>query len=782
MLLFKNSFRALLENKAKTIGVIVLIFLACLLFSLFVTSMSALESANEKYFSEQNVYHFTILPELDDSEKKAKGKDLEAIYDTKLGKLADDNGFSYELRKTALYEFEEGEDEYIFLLMVPQKEINKPYILEGRLPEKENEVTVSDQYAENNGLKIGDCFDIDDEEFTITGFAYQPDLLYPVMDEESPDVDPSMQSVVFISGKAMKELDVDIEYTFSAKFNGQEYDFNNVMALREKIKDDTKYVNARNNKINRVRTEFIHEQMKNITIFAYCFLAFLFLVITFSLTIILRKKITADRARIGQLKALGYSNFEICINYTALAVTASLTGGILGFVGGYFGSVAVIDFLTTSMLQLPVGSIGINIPVLVDSIMLPLVLFSIISYLIALSIVRRPTLELIYENRNEKISTLSKRVATLCKNRSFKTQFKFGLAANAPTRMLGIFLIMLLISLMLIVGLIVSNMVKKSVDAMVAQVSYAYEVALEDPVDISEIDTDVYYEPSISLRLYAKEGITADGQKKNYDALNHNDNAIDDYYVDTMALTADSHLLMIHDKKGDLINKKLKGDEIGISPAVSQTLGIGVGGQIVFCDSIEPDAIEKTYKVVAISDDYAQSDIYVALDTIQNDFDMIDQVETLYTAGKFVDEDLDYVAVAGIKEKEGFKQTARLTNILTISFAMILTLIAFITLLILANIIIDENRKTISMLRILGYTKKETSYMVLDFYTPIIIIAYFIALPIGLQTCTEITNIMAENTYSSYPVGISPVLFIAGGLCLYISCRFAIRRTRKNIT
>jgi len=780
MLLFKNAFSGLKENKGKTAGVALLVFLACFLFALLSTSVSALKQSNDAYYVKQNVYDFTIMPKI--SGAKDISEKTVGLYNEKMAQMAKANGFRYELRKTSLYEFEKGEDVWDFLLAVPQTQINKPYVIQGRLPEKDGEVTVSDQYAKSNHLKIGDSFDINGEKFTITGFAYQPDMVYPVTDEEVPEVIPSMQSVVFVTGSALQRIGEDINYTYCARFNDNTYSYNKVMALRNTLKADTQYVNSRDNKINKFRTDYLYEQIQTISIFAVCFLAFLFLITAFALAIILRKKVEADQPKLGQLKAMGYSNLEIAASYIPLALAASVAGGVLGYGGGYFAARQVVNFVTSSYIELPVSFPGFSVIGLAAAVLVPFVLFSLISCLIALLMIRKPTLELIYENREETGSALSRKVAGLLKNRSFMTQFKFGSAAKSPGRLLGIFLIMLAVCVMLIVGLIIANMIKRNVDVMVSQVAYTYEVDYDNDVNISDLPVTGYFEPAYNMRLYAQEGIKANGQKLNYYALNHNDNALYDFYVDVNALVPGSHLLVYNDlKTGKPINEKITGNRIGISAVVSQILNVGAGDSIVFNDG---KGTERTYRVAAVSDDYGQTDIYANLNTIQNDFAGKGMVNVIYTgpgASNFGTKDITYVAVAGDKEVKNFKQTAILPSILTVAFAVVLLLISFIVLLILANIIIDENRKSISLLRVLGYTRKEISYMVVDIYSSIIVIAYFAALPVALAACRLYTGATAQNTYISYPVGVSPLLFIAGGLGLFLCYKIAIRAARRNI-
>ena len=64
MLLLKNSFKSLGENKAKIGGIVVLVMLASFLFSLLTNSASTLTQSIDDYFGSQNVYDFTLLPVL----------------------------------------------------------------------------------------------------------------------------------------------------------------------------------------------------------------------------------------------------------------------------------------------------------------------------------------------------------------------------------------------------------------------------------------------------------------------------------------------------------------------------------------------------------------------------------------------------------------------------------------------------------------------------------------------------------------------------------------------
>ena len=62
-----------------------------------------------------------------------------------------------------------------------------------------------------------------------------------------------------------------------------------------------------------------------------------------------------------------------------------------------------------------------------------------------------------------------------------------------------------------------------------------------------------------------------------------------------------------------------------------------------------------------------------------------------------------------------------------IIFASVMSLII---IMVIANIVVEENKKTISLMKVLGYENKRISKVILNIYTPFIVIAYLLSIPV----------------------------------------------------
>ena len=67
----------------------------------------------------------------------------------------------------------------------PTDSVNLTYLLEGKLPTRENEIAVFKTFADGNQLKIGDTLTLNQRSFTITAFIAVPDYIYPIFNYDS---------------------------------------------------------------------------------------------------------------------------------------------------------------------------------------------------------------------------------------------------------------------------------------------------------------------------------------------------------------------------------------------------------------------------------------------------------------------------------------------------------------------------------------------------------------------------------------------------------------------
>ena len=115
---------------------------------------------------------------------------------------------------------------------------------------------------------------------------------------------------------------------------------------------------------------------------------------------------------------------------------------------------------------------------------------------------------------------------------------------------------------------------------------------------------------------------------------------------------------------------------------------------------------------------------------------------------------------------------------MVISFASVL---ALIILLVIANIIVEENKKTISLMKVMGYKTNEISKIVLNIYTPFIIIAYILSIPAMEGLLKYIMNVIAKEMEMNIPISLSIPKAIIGLIGLLVGYYIAIFISRKSL-
>ncbi|AMP20950.1 hypothetical protein AZF37_07060 [endosymbiont 'TC1' of Trimyema compressum] len=132
------------------------------------------------------------------------------------------------------------------------------------------------------------------------------------------------------------------------------------------------------------------------------------------------------------------------------------------------------------------------------------------------------------------------------------------------------------------------------------------------------------------------------------------------------------------------------------------------------------------------------------------------------------DSEASYVLISA-----GKTTNANLANYLSLANQMmgvvifIAALIAFIVIFVVSNLIVDENKKVISLLKVLGYKNKEMSSMLMNAYTPIVIVAYLLSIWLGYYSFQWLIVYTTQTLGMAFPVSVN-IWQILGGLILVL--------------
>ncbi|MEL7152910.1 MAG: ABC transporter permease, partial [Pseudomonadota bacterium] len=220
-----------------------------------------------------------------------------------------------------------------------EQRLNVPLLRSGHWPDPDSsqQVVVNEPFAEENGFLIGDRFVANlngsRRELIITGTALSPEFVYTI----GPGAlmpDSSTYGILWMSAET-----VESAYGMSGAFS----DISLTLVPRAPVEpvldalDELLEPYGGEDAIERedqVSNAFVQTEIEQLQTLAYI-LPPVFLGITvFLVNMVMGRIVFLERTEIGLMKAIGYSNTEICVHYLMLAGLIAVLGIGLGWVAG----------------------------------------------------------------------------------------------------------------------------------------------------------------------------------------------------------------------------------------------------------------------------------------------------------------------------------------------------------------------------------------------------------------------------------------------------------------
>ena len=235
------------------------------------------------------------------------------------------------------------------LLSLPegrQPEVNRLYLREGRLPmpERAEEVAVSEAFAEAHGLAPGDTLRAiirgGLEELRISGIVLSPEFVYQIAPADLvPDYE--RYAILWMNRRALAQA-----YAMDGAFNSvavtlqadASEDF--VIASLDRILAPYGGVGA-HGRDQVMSHRFLTDELEQIRAMATVLPAVFLGVAGFLLHVLMGRIVRTQREQIAVLKAFGYRNTEIALHYCALTGLVVLVGAVAGIALGAWAADAL---------------------------------------------------------------------------------------------------------------------------------------------------------------------------------------------------------------------------------------------------------------------------------------------------------------------------------------------------------------------------------------------------------------------------------------------------------
>ncbi len=306
MKLNRRYLRSIKENRSFYFASTVLTVVTLLLYFLFNIAGNAILTFSQEFYerNKREDAHFSAYMEIPQEE---------------LSELADTYGITLEKQRYINIETD-GVTARIF---DRTQTVDLYEITQGRDVAEDDEIVLSEGYAVENGVKVGDGMKIGRKKYTVSGFMQRPDYLYMLESEDDSYKNISTFYLCYMTDREFETLG-DTGCQYLVRYHPD----SDVMGFRKAV-HERYYMRSYSAAEENPRITMVEQQAQMFIGMAYVLLCILPLVAVVLISIIISRKVKSEQRMIGTLSALGYKKGRLMLHYAGFAAIPGLVGGIL---------------------------------------------------------------------------------------------------------------------------------------------------------------------------------------------------------------------------------------------------------------------------------------------------------------------------------------------------------------------------------------------------------------------------------------------------------------------
>ena len=592
---------------------------------------------------------------------------------------------------------------------------------------------------------LGDQIRIGEEDYTVTGFFQRPDYLYMLENEDDSYKNISTFFLAYMSEKDFAELG-ETNCQYLVRYNGND-DADFRRAVNEKYHMYSYTAAEENQRIVMVRS-----QAEMFLIMSWMLLCILPLVAVALICIIINRKVKTEQQMIGTLSAMGYTRAQLAWHYAGFAAIPGIIGGVLTSV------------ITAAVVQ-PYGELGLtdyepmriscslSWYVAVLGIVVPAVMYILAALLSVRRLLRQNTVLLLNGSADEGRRKLRRVLAG--RKLSFRIKFAARSLIGSPARSFVVFLGIFLGSFIMLTGFSIYDSARHMADTVQeAADEYEYQYVLGE----------LLYEDPYGGELI----LAAPVEDEKGDALT------------VMGTDNEQSLLNLTDKEGQEISTK---DGYYITSLTAYLCGWETGDWVTLYNPLSLEQIHIRISGI-VENDTAQI-IYTSR---ANAAEMtgVDK-----NAGNMIISEERLDIPENIVESESRKSDLKeqVDTIIDQTSYMIDTMVGLGIVICIAsvyvavNMLVSENRRNISMLKVLGYQDRKIGRIVLGSNHVFLPLGILLSIPVAYAFCGLFFRMFADmmgmlvSPYLELESCILAAVLTAGSYLA--SMYFVQRKTRK---
>lgn len=613
---------------------------------------------------------------------------------------------SIEDEGVTLYEnfyVEEETDDFGSTLRIfaDRKDVNQVCLLDGAMPESENEIALDRLYAKNNDLSIGDTFSVAGKSLKVVGTVALSD--YSALFQNNTDFmfDTIKFGVAVMTDEGFETMgDSHIHYSYSWKYDTPPAD-SNVSEAKEMAEDFMKSISTKTALTNFIprcssnAINFAGDDMGGDRVMFLTMMYVLIVIIAFVFAITTSNTISRESNVIGTLRASGYTKAELIRHYMSAPVIVLFIAAVVGNILGY-------TLFKNFMADLYLGSYSLtsyktlwNATAFVETTIVPIAIMMLINFVMLARMLSLSPLKFIRRDlkrrQKKKAFKLNTKIRIMTR---FKLRVIFQNIPNYITIFVGVFFA----GFILVFGTMFTPLLDYVADETIANMPASHQYILKVPVETETADAEKYCIGSLKTTS--------------------ND------------FTEDISIYGISDDSS-YINADLSEEKVYISSAYSDKYGLHKGDEITLKEEFGDK--EYTLNVDGIYENPTTLAVFVSREHFNEMFEKESNYYSGYLSNQGIEDIDDSLIAAEITEDDYTKSSRQLKqsmgNMMNV-FWILGIAVFMLVIYLLAKIIIEKNSQSISIAKILGYDKREINRIYIHTTTIVTIASLIAVLPI----------------------------------------------------
>ncbi len=724
----KRLLRELLGDIGKYIVIFILLTFSIGFVSGFLVAGQSMIIAYDESFDKYNVEdgNFRTEEKLSDAQKEWIKKKKVSLYENFYVEKGFDNGTTLRI-------------------FANREEIDKACVMEGRLPEEANEIAIDRMYADNNNLSVGDTLISEGNDYSIVGLVALSDYSALFYNNNDMMFDSSAFGVAVVSKKQFEEYDDnDVRYNYAWRYDKapsseeeeKEISDDFMETISKKITLENFVPRYLNQSITFTGTDLGGDKAM-VEVLLYIII----IIVAFVFGVTINNTIHKEANVIGTLRASGYTINELVRHYMTMPLIVTLIAAIIGNILGYTFFKDACAALYYGSYSLPTYVTIWNAEAFLKTTIIPTLIMLVITYFILRKKLALSPLKLIKRDLSAK---KQKSAVKLSKRIKFFSRFRIRILIQNKSSYIILFAGLFFANVLLFFGMMLPPILEHYqgivTETMLAKHTYMLQIpagAIDSDDELSAAFSYVFLQSKITTNNPDAEKLSAYSLKTIGDGGSRvEDVALYGIHEDSRYIHAefDEKTVLVSSSYADKYNLK-KGDVITLKePYEDKYYGFKITGIYDYDGGIAVFMSQKHLNEILGLDEEFFSGYFS--DTEITDIE-----------GKYIGTTVDEESLTRVSRQLMISMGSLMYMVDAFSVVMFIVLIY-----LLSKLIIERNVQSISMAKILGYSKREISALYIVPTAAVVVISLLISYPILSYVMVWIFRVMLKKMMSGWMV------------------------------